>query len=373
MNARQPRPVMILAGGTGGHVIPALAVADWLRARGVPVVWMGTRNGIEARLVPAAGIPIEWLEIGGLRGKGWRTRLAMPWRLAHAAWQARGILRRHRPGAVLGMGGFAAGPGGLVARLCGVPLVIHEQNAVAGLTNRVLARLATTVLQAFPGAFGDREGLVTTGNPVRDAIADLPPPAERLADREGPLRVLVIGGSRGARALNRAVPAAVAAMAAGEVPRVRHQAGGDELEATRAAYREHGIAATVEPFFDDMAAAYAWADVAICRAGALTVAELAAAGVPAILVPYPFAVDDHQAANARVLVDAGAGWLVRQSELDPRALAERLDGLAGDRGGLLAMAERARGVAQPDATAEVGRYCLHFIKQQAEEEEGAHG
>lgn len=365
MNTSESRPVMIMAGGTGGHVIPALAVADWLRSRGVPVVWMGTRRGIEAELVPAADIPIEWLDIGGLRGKGWRTRLAMPWRLAHACWQAGKILHRHRPAAVLGMGGFAAGPGGLMARLLGYPLVIHEQNAVAGLTNRLLARLANTVLQGFPGSFGKREGVVTTGNPVREAISGMRAPEERLADHEGPLRVLVIGGSLGARVFNEVVPRALAKMEAECRPVVRHQAGKRNLETAREAFREAGVEASVEAFIDDMAQAYDWADVVVCRAGALTVSELAAAGVPAILVPFPHAVDDHQTRNAARLAEAGGGRLIPQPEFTSERLAEALTTLAGDRAKVLDMARRAREVAQAGATAEVGRYCLHYVKEAA--------
>jgi UDP-N-acetylglucosamine--N-acetylmuramyl-(pentapeptide) pyrophosphoryl-undecaprenol N-acetylglucosamine transferase len=353
--------VMIMAGGTGGHVFPALAVARELAGRGAAVTWLGTRAGMEARLVPAAGIAIDYVDVAGLRGKGLGGWLVAPLRLARALTQALSILRRRRPQAVLGMGGFASGPGGVAARLLRRPLVIHEQNAIAGLTNRLSAPLAARVLAAFPGAFGARTAEVT-GNPVRAEIAALPAPAERFAGRDGRLRLLVVGGSLGATALNGVLPQAIACMAAAARPQVVHQAGERHAETARAAYAAAGVVAEVKPFLDDMAAVYGWADLVVCRAGALTVSELAAAGLPAILVPFPFAVDDHQTANARQLTDSGAALLAPQAELSAERLAGWLAEFAADaaagRGRLLAMAEAARVLAHPEATAQVAAICL---------------
>lgn len=356
------RPILIAAGGTGGHVFPALAVADVLRERSVTVVWMGTRAGLEARAVPAAGIDIEWLEIGGLRGKGWLTRLKAPFVLSHACWQAWQILRRHRPRALLGMGGFVAGPGGLMAWLLRCPLVIHEQNAVAGLTNRLLARLAARVLEAVPGTFPARLGARHVGNPVRAAIAALPDPRRRFAQRTGPPRVLVLGGSQGALALNERLPAALAALPADKRPRVRHQCGERHLERARAAYADAGIEAEVSAFIDDMAEAYGWADLVIGRAGAMSVAELAAAGVGALLVPYPHAVDDHQRVNARWLEQAGAAVVIPEAELDHARLVRELDALLVDREALAERAVRARALARPEAAREVSTAVLEVAR-----------
>jgi len=354
------RPVMILAGGTGGHVYPALAVARWLREAGVPVVWMGTRAGLEARVVPEAGFDIEWLEVTGLRGKGAAAWVAAPLRLARALVQAWRILGRRRPRSVLGMGGFVAGPGGVAAWGRRIPLVVHEQNAVAGLTNRLLRPLARRLLEGFPGVFGDPRA-EPVGNPVRADIAELPPPTERLPAHDAPWRLLVVGGSLGALALNETVPRALAELAAGERPRVIHQAGAKTLEVARRTYAEAGVQADVRAFIDDMAAAYAWADLVVCRAGALTVAELAAAGVGAILVPYPHAVDDHQTANARYLAEAGAAEVLPQRELTADALAQRLRAYARDPAMRLARAEAARRCARPKATAHVGRALLEVV------------
>ncbi len=355
-------PVMIAAGGTGGHVFPALAVADALRADGVPVVWMGTRAGLEARVVPAAGIEMEWLTVSGLRGKGWRTRLLAPWTLTRACAQAWAGLRRRRPRALLGMGGFAAGPGGVMARLVGCPLVLHEQNAVAGLTNRVLARFARRVLEAVPGTFPSSLGAEHVGNPVRKDIAALAPPAERFAGREGAPRLLVLGGSQGARGLNERLPQALATLDAAKRPQVRHQCGERHLDTARAAYAEAGVEVEVEPFIEDMAAAYGWADLVIGRAGAMSVAELAAAGVGALLVPFPHAVDDHQTVNARWLEQAGAAVVVQEAELDAERLARELDHLFADRAALLERAERARALARPDAAAAVARVLMEVAR-----------
>jgi UDP-N-acetylglucosamine--N-acetylmuramyl-(pentapeptide) pyrophosphoryl-undecaprenol N-acetylglucosamine transferase len=352
-------PVLIMAGGTGGHVFPALAVARALREADREVVWLGTRRGIEARLVPAAGIPIEWIEIEGLRGRGVARWLTAPVRLLRAVLQAFAVVRRLRPGVVLGCGGFVSGPGGLAAWLTRTPLVIHEQNAVAGMTNRWLARLAGTVAEAFEGSFGPGRRTIVTGNPVRREIESLPPPAERFAGRSGPLRLFVFGGSQGAAALNRRVPQALALLPAGQRPSVLHQAGSRGVEETAALYRELGVEADVRAFVDDMAGAYAAADLAISRSGALTVSELAAAGLGALLVPFPAAVDDHQTRNAQWLVRAGAAVACAESELTPQALAARLGQLlGGGRAPLLAMAAAARSLAVPDVGARLAALCL---------------
>ncbi|HEY9199571.1 MAG TPA: undecaprenyldiphospho-muramoylpentapeptide beta-N-acetylglucosaminyltransferase, partial [Gammaproteobacteria bacterium] len=317
VSAAWPRDaVLIMAGGTGGHVFPALAVADELRRAGQPVLWLGTQEGLEAKVVPAAGLPVAWIRVRGLRGKGLLRLLSAPFMLAGALWQAGSVLLRARPRAVLGMGGFVTGPGGFMAWLLRRPLLIHEQNSVAGLTNRLLAPLAGRVLEAFPGSLPARVHPVHTGNPVRGAITEVVPPRERFAARSGRTRLLVLGGSLGAQALNEILPQALALLPSGQRPEVRHQAGMKLIDAARAAYRRAGVEAQVDAFVDDMAAAYAWADLVVCRAGALTIAELTAVGVGAILVPYPHAVDDHQTGNARYLVNAGAALLIPQSELD---------------------------------------------------------
>jgi UDP-N-acetylglucosamine--N-acetylmuramyl-(pentapeptide) pyrophosphoryl-undecaprenol N-acetylglucosamine transferase len=344
-----------MAGGTGGHVFPALAVAHELAGRGWQVSWLGTPDSFEARVVPPQGFELDTVDAFRLRGQGVVDRVLAPWRLLRAMRQARGVLRRRAPQVVLGMGGFAAGPGGLVSRLLGLPLVIHEQNAIPGLTNRWLARIATCVLEAFPGSFAAAVGAVATGNPVRDDIADLPQPPAIPADR--PLQVLVLGGSLGAQALNTGVPAALAALPEGQRPLIRHQAGRGKADATRALYRRLGVEAAVEDFVDDMAAAYRGADLVICRAGALTVSELMAAGRAALLVPFPFAVDDHQTANARILVEADAARLVQQRDLTTERLRDLVAELLGDRDRLCAMGRRAYALARRDAARVVADYC----------------
>ncbi|HHM04580.1 MAG TPA: undecaprenyldiphospho-muramoylpentapeptide beta-N-acetylglucosaminyltransferase [Gammaproteobacteria bacterium] len=352
--------VLIMAGGTGGHVFPALAVAEALRARGAEVRWLGTRRGLEAELVPKAGFPLDWISIGGLRGKGLAAWAAAPVKLAVAVAQVTRVIFQRRPAVVLGMGGFVTGPGGLAAKLWCKPLLIHEQNAVAGLTNRLLAPLARRVFEAFPGTFPHRRHAVVTGNPVRTAIASLPPPAQRFADRAGAVRVLVLGGSQGAGALNALVPQALAGLS--RRPEVWHQSGKRHLEDTRAAYEAAGVAARIEPFIEDMAAAYGWADLVICRAGALTVSELAAAGLGAVLVPYPFAVDDHQSRNADHLAAAGAAVVVPQADLSAVGLREILSGWGADRSRLLAMAGAARRLARVDAAEQVAKQCLEVAR-----------
>jgi UDP-N-acetylglucosamine--N-acetylmuramyl-(pentapeptide) pyrophosphoryl-undecaprenol N-acetylglucosamine transferase len=349
--------VMIAAGGTGGHVFPALAVANHLRAKGVDVVWLGTRQGLEARVVPAGGIPIYWVSVGGLRGKGRLTWMLAPLRLALALAQTLFILFRTRPSAVLGMGGFVAGPAGLAAWLLRKPLLVHEQNASPGLTNRWLAPLATRVLEAFPHAFADGVGPIVTGNPVRPQIASLPPPAERLAAREGPFRLLVLGGSQGAQVFNEVVPAGLALMDDEDRPEVWQQTGLQHIAQARKRYQQAGVAARLVPFIDDMAEAYAWADLVLCRAGALTVAEIAAAGVASILVPYPHAADDHQALNADFLGRAQAAIVVRQTQFSATRLSALLQDLARHRPRLMEMSVQARRLAQPQATARVAEVC----------------
>ncbi len=355
-----PRTVLVMAGGTGGHVMPALAVAESLRGEGWRVVWLGTRAGMEARLAVEKGFDMAWVRVAGVRGKGLLAKLLLPANLLAAFWQAARAIFRERPDVALGLGGYVAFPGGMMASLLGKPLVIHEQNAIAGLSNRVLACLADRVLLGLPAAFSHGSdkplpcGKVAAdwvGNPVRPPIAALPEPAQRLAGRSGPLRLLVVGGSLGAQALNELVPQALARLPEASRPQVRHQSGAKHLEALEANYAAAGVAADCLAFIDDMAGALAWADLVICRAGALTVAEIAASGSAALFVPFPFAVDDHQTANARFLADRGAGWLMQQKELDAGKLADWLAGL--DRKSLLERATQARSLAKPEATATV--------------------
>lgn len=348
-------PVMIMAGGTGGHIFPGLALARALALHDVPVVWLGSRNGLEQRLVPEAGIALRCIDIQALRGKGVSTLLLAPLRLLRALWQALRVLRAERPRAVVSFGGFAAGPGGLAAWLLRRPLLVHEQNRIPGFTNRLLARLARRVLCGFEGAFGSTLG-ETVGNPVRPEIAALPGPAQRMAGRKGPLRVLVLGGSQGARALNLAMP--IAMRQSGVALDVRHQCGERLQDAARAAYAQSGQTVRLEAFITDMAEAYAWADLVIARAGALTLAEIAAAGVGAVLVPFPHAVDDHQSANARVFVDAGAARLLPESPQLADKLASSLRELAGDPAHRLEMAQAARRLAWPDAAERVAEIVL---------------
>ncbi|MGI9245370.1 MAG: undecaprenyldiphospho-muramoylpentapeptide beta-N-acetylglucosaminyltransferase [Steroidobacteraceae bacterium] len=349
---------LVMAGGTGGHVFPALATARVLRRRGFDIVWLGTQRGIEARLVPAEGIPVEWLSVTGLRGKGIATLLAAPFRLLRAISQAMAAIRRHQPRVVLGAGGFASGPGGIAAWLLRRPLVVHEQNAVAGLTNRVLARLAVRVLEGFPNSFGRGIRAERVGNPVRPEIVAIAPPEKRYALREGRARLLVFGGSQGAARLNAVLPAALGELPADLRPEVLHQTGQQGLADTEHAYRSRGIEADVRPFIDDMASAYGWADLGVCRAGALTVAELAAAGLPAILVPFPAAVDDHQTRNAEYAVKAGAARLLPETQLTPISLAAMLrDLLEEGRPRLEQMAHAARRSAIVDADERLADAC----------------
>ena len=357
-------PIMIVAGGTGGHVFPGLAVASVLRSRARDVVWMGTHRGLESRLVPQAGIEIEWITVTGLRGHGALAWLLAPFRLVHAVVQALGAVRRRRPAAVLGMGGFVSGPGGIAAWLTGRPLLIHEQNTVAGAANRLLARLTSHIYEAFPQSFPARFPATLIGNPVRESILDLPPPAARFGDRSGPRRVLVIGGSQGARTLNVEVPAAIALLPAEIEVEVWHQAGA-EIEAAKENYASASCELRLEPFIEDMTSAYAWADLVVCRAGALTIAELTAAGVGAVLIPYPFAADDHQQKNAASFAANGAGVVIAEDELDASRLAEAIAGILGDRAEPLRMAELAHAQARPRAAVELAEACLELAEARA--------
>ena len=348
---------MVMAGGTGGHVFPALAVAEELRARNMEVFWLGNPDGFEARVVPEHGFSMERVSIHGLRGNGILRWLAAPFRLSIALFQVMIIVLRKRPRIALGMGGFVSGPGGLMAKVMGIPLVIHEQNAVPGMTNRWLARWASRVAEAFPGSFDASLRASLTGNPVRPEIAGLEAPAVRMSGRSGPVHLLVLGGSQGARALNETLPAALALLQPEIRPSTQHQSGRDKVDTTVSAYRKAGVKAEVMPFIKDMAAAYAWADLVVCRAGALTIAEIAAAGVASILIPYPYAVDDHQTKNAGYLVDAGAALLLPESEMSAQNLARLLEPLAGSREKTLEMAVAARSLALPEATLKVADLC----------------
>lgn len=349
--------LLIMAGGTGGHVYPALAVAERLRGRGVHVVWLGTRAGLEAKAVPAAGFEIEWLSVKGLKGKGWWGMVRTPFLVLLAMAQTVAVLLRRRPALLLGMGGFVAGPGGLTAWLLRRPLVIHESNALAGFTNRLLARLADRVLTGFPDTFAPSGKVVFVGNPVRAAIAAIDPPQQRMAGRKGPLRVLVIGGSQGARVFNEKLPDVFARLAPAERPQIWHQTGRERDAQVRAAYQSAGVSARVDPFIDDMADAYAWADLVVARAGAMTVAEITAAGVAAALVPFPHAADDHQTRNAQFLSNRGAALLVREKDV-----AARLPGLLRTpRGQLLQMAQQARALARSEATDTVADICMEYL------------
>ena len=347
---------MVMAGGTGGHIFPALAVAHQLRDAGWRVVWLGNPEGMEAKLVPQHGFEMVNLKFAALRGKGIVRKLLLPLNLLKGFWQALKAIRQVKPNVVLGMGGYITFPGGMMAALTGVPLVLHEQNSVAGLANRVLAGVADRILTGFPDVF--KKG-AWIGNPVRPEIAKIAPPAERLAERSGALHVLVIGGSLGAQALNDMVPQGMALLGESDQPQIVHQAGEKHLDALKANYAAVGVQAHCVSFIEDMAGAYEWADLVICRAGALTIAELAAAGVASILVPFPQAVDDHQTGNAKCLGHAGGAFLLPQSDLTPEAIALIRN---YSRGQLLEMSEKARSLAKPDATEAVATLCAEIAK-----------
>jgi UDP-N-acetylglucosamine--N-acetylmuramyl-(pentapeptide) pyrophosphoryl-undecaprenol N-acetylglucosamine transferase len=345
--------LMVMAGGTGGHVYPAIAVADALHIQGWKIVWLATEGGMENRLIGGKPYDKAMMTMQGVRGKGLLGWLTLPVKLARAFAQARQAIQKHQPDVVLGMGGFAAFPGGIMAKLAGLPLVIHEQNSVAGLTNKVLAKMADRVLTGFPGALGNKGELV--GNPVREVITTLAVPEARFAGHHGVLRVLVVGGSLGAAALNTLLPQAFAQVPPNERPQIIHQAGEKHIEALKKSYAEAGVADDCRAFIQDMAEVYDWADLVICRAGALTVAELANVGAASILVPFPFAVDDHQTTNAAYLQQAGAALLIQQRDMEVKQLADTLKSM--DRNTCLGMAQKARALARPQATAQVAEIC----------------
>lgn len=351
------RTILIMAGGTGGHIYPGLAVADALRAQGWQVVWLGAPNSMEAELVPKQGYPVAWVNFSGVRGKGLLRLLTLPFTLLRALGQSADAILRHRPDVVLGMGGYITMPGGLMAAFLRRPLVIHEQNSIAGMSNKVLAKISARVLSGFPGVLNKTEWC---GNPVRADIAALPEPQVRYAARSGKLNVLVVGGSLGAQAINEALPKALAMMNEQERPNVLHQTGKKHFEAVQKLYEQADVSVDVRPFLDDMANQYANADVVICRAGALTIAELAAAGVASVLIPFPFAVDDHQTHNARFLTGHGAAVLLPQKELSAEKLAQLLRDLKREK--LLTMAQAARSLAKPDATQAVAKVCMELAK-----------
>jgi len=353
MSKTLTKTLMVMAGGTGGHVYPAMAVADYLKSQGWRIVWLCTQGGMENRLIDGKGYDKAMINMQGVRGKGLLGWVLLPVKLVKAFSQSIKALQQYQPNVVLGMGGFAAFPGGLMAKLLGKPLVVHEQNSVAGLTNKVLAKFAARVLAAFPVAFGDKAVLV--GNPVRADIANLAAPEQRFAGREGALRLLIVGGSLGAKALNDVIPQALALLPAERRPQVVHQAGVKHIDELKSNYEKAGVAADARAFIDDMADMYAWADFVICRAGALTVAEVSAAGIGSMMVPFPFAVDDHQTTNAAYLAEAGAAMLVQQKELSAEKLAGILRELSREK--CLDMARKARALGKPEATANVAAIC----------------
>ncbi|WP_370277959.1 undecaprenyldiphospho-muramoylpentapeptide beta-N-acetylglucosaminyltransferase [Pontibacterium sp.] len=360
--AKQP-VALIMAGGTGGHVFPALATAHELQRQGVHVEWLGTQKGIEARVIPETGIKLHCIDVAGLRGKGRLSLLLAPFKVLLAIWQALAVLRQVKPDVVLGMGGFASGPGGVAAKLLGKPLVIHEQNAIAGMTNKILSKMAWRVLEAFEDAFPSETDTETVGNPVRGPILQMNDPRERYGNRSGKIRLLVVGGSLGAKAINETLPEVLAQMPEEQRPEVWHQTGKRTYEETLERYQHLGLEARVVPFIEQMDEAYGWADLVLCRAGALTVSELAIAGVAAILVPFPFAVDDHQTANAKYLAQLDAAQLVPQPELTVDHLKELLTEQFSQRETLGEMAANARALGRPEAGARVAEVCLEAMKR----------
>jgi UDP-N-acetylglucosamine--N-acetylmuramyl-(pentapeptide) pyrophosphoryl-undecaprenol N-acetylglucosamine transferase len=342
--------IVIMAGGTGGHVFPALAVAQSLTEKGWQVSWLGTHNGLESRVIPEHGIEIDWLSVAGMRGKGLAAKLRAVFMLLKSCLQASRILRRRKPDVVLGMGGFVAGPGGLMAKLLGIPLIIHEQNRIPGTTNRLLARIANRILEAFPGSFKKSVNAKCTGNPLRKQFLNLPSSASRQVGPE--IRILIVGGSQGAQVLNEIIPEAVAEL---KNVQIKHQTGVSMYEQVKSRYKALGINAEVNAFIEDMVSAYQWADMVICRAGAMTVSEIAAIGIPAIFIPLPHAIDNHQVANARYLTDAGAGVCLLQKELNPKILAEEITRVFKQ---LDVMGKAAKQCARLDATELVAGYCI---------------
>lgn len=362
MSDKTQSVALIMAGGTGGHVFPALATAEKLQEQGVHVEWLGSRHGMEADLVSGSGIKFHSIDVKGLRGKGKLSLLLAPFKLLLALWQALSVLRRVKPDVVLGMGGFASGPGGMAAWLCRKPLIIHEQNAVAGMTNKLLSRFAKKTLEAFKGAFKSGVETTSVGNPVRGSILSMGNPDDRMLSREGKIRLLVVGGSLGAKAINDLLPEVLAELSEEQRPEVWHQTGKRNIEETLQRYEQFGVSdCKVVPFIDGMDEAYAWADVVLCRAGALTVSELSIAGVASVLVPFPFAVDDHQTKNAGYLADESAAVLVQQSDLSKEYLLKLLTEQLSQREVLIEMANKAKALGRPAARDEVAKVCLEAI------------
>ena len=353
---------LVMAGGTGGHIFPGLAIAEALRERGWRVHWLGAPGSMESQLVPPRGFPLETVDFSGVRGKGLRTLVFLPLRLLRAFWQSITVVRRVRPDVVIGLGGYITFPGGMMSVLLGKPLVLHEQNSVAGMANRVLAGVADRVFTAFPGVL---KRATWVGNPLRRAFLNQPEPAQRFAGRSGPLRLLVVGGSLGAKALNEAVPKALALIAPHERPQVLHQSGARQIDELRANYAAAGVQAQLTPFIDDTATAFAEADLIVCRAGASTVTEIAAVGAAAVFVPFPFAVDDHQTTNARFLVDAGGGWLMPQRDLTSESLAILIRGTT--RAELARRAAAARAMRKTTATDDMIAACEALASGKARE------
>jgi UDP-N-acetylglucosamine--N-acetylmuramyl-(pentapeptide) pyrophosphoryl-undecaprenol N-acetylglucosamine transferase len=351
------KTALVMAGGTGGHIFPGLAVAEALRARGWKVHWLGAPGSMESQIIPKRGIPLETIDFGGVRGKGVKTLVLLPLKLLRAFWQSIAVVRRVKPHVVVGLGGYITFPGGMMSVLLGKPLVLHEQNSVAGMANKVLAGVADRVYSAFPDVMKKGQWI---GNPLRAEFLRQPPPEQRFAGRTGPLKVLVVGGSLGARALNEIVPQALARIPAAQRPHVLHQSGAKQIDELRANYQKAGVQAELTPFIDDTASAFAEADLVICRAGASTVTELAAVGAPALFVPFPSAVDDHQTTNAKFLVDAGGGWLVQQKELTPDTLAPML--ITIQREELLRRAIAARKLQKTQATEQMVAACEELAR-----------
>ncbi len=358
------KTVLIMAGGTGGHIFPALSIARNLQNKGFSIAWLGTARGLEVDVVNGTDIPLHLIDVKGLRGKGFFSMIVAPFMILSAIVQALGVIRRVKPCCVLGMGGYVTGPGGVAAKLSGKPLLIHEQNAIAGFSNRLLAKIANTVMQAFPGTFSESVKAITTGNPVREDISALA--QKNYVASAGPLRILVLGGSLGAVAINELMPTVLAMFTPEARPQIWHQVGKKNIEVTQQAYAKAGLilneACRVDAFIDDMAAAYDWADIVVCRAGALTVSEVAAAGIASVLVPYPYAVDDHQTRNAQSLSEDNAAVLIQQKDLDAEKLQQLLARFQDDREALEMMAQRARKIARFDANELVANQCMDACK-----------
>lgn len=361
MNNSKPKTILLMAGGTGGHIFPALAVGKYLEDKGWNLHWLGSEGKMETKIVPQYGIELSLLPVKGLRGKGLVSLLKAPFSIVSNILAAKKIIKKVKPDVVLGMGGFASGPGGMAAKLCGVPLVIHEQNAVAGMTNKLLHKVSKVTLQAYPNAFEQAKKVTTTGNPIRTDFLDIAKASERVAKEDGKIKVLVVGGSLGAQVFNEKIPATLNIVNDGLDIHVKHQSGRGNSEQVKKSYKagtNERITFDVSEFIDDMAAAYSWADIVICRAGALTVAEVAMAGCCAIFVPFPYAVDDHQTHNARYLSDQGGALIIQQHDLSEKRLAEQITSLANNKEHLIEIAEKARELAMPKATETVAQFCI---------------